>query len=269
KHVEEICVQFNSSDIDWEQIVYILLQDKQDYVKYSEQDYIIIYHLDISSCVNLNINDFFFQLFFLQHIDTHSSSFHVNPNMVFFVELPSKFDNVQDTPHNVLYTLFSEIKFPLISVDKASNPFLYKEKAQYCLKWMKEYYSDNLKFETIVDIYVYIFIYNLEKFILQKPRGVTNWIWGAPQLNEVRPDYDPDKVLELSQSECETFMKKWLPDIMNSSILQQDMFFNYLYVQFMTLVTSLYLKNKVVFDHFIQYKHEATECAIDIAKDLY
>ncbi|ETO03251.1 hypothetical protein RFI_34159, partial [Reticulomyxa filosa] len=169
KHVEEICVRFNSSDIDWEQIVYTLLQDKQDYVKYSEQDYIIIYHLDISSCVNLNINDFFFQLFFLQHIDTHSSSFHVSSNIV---ELPSKFNNVQDTPHNVLYALFSEIK-----------------KAQYCLKWMKEYYFDNLKFGIIANIYVYMFIYNLQaafysiiKNILQKPRKWTNWIWGDPPI---------------------------------------------------------------------------------------
>ncbi|ETN98803.1 hypothetical protein RFI_38684, partial [Reticulomyxa filosa] len=81
KHVEEICVQFNSSDIDWEQIVYILwqyylLQDKQDYVKYSKENCIIVYHLDVSSCVSKNINDFFFQLFFLQHIDTNSSCFH-------------------------------------------------------------------------------------------------------------------------------------------------------------------------------------------------
>ncbi|ETN99960.1 hypothetical protein RFI_37508, partial [Reticulomyxa filosa] len=234
-------------------------------------DCIIVYHLDVSSCVNLNINGLFFQLFFLQHIDTHPSSFHVNPNMIFFVELPSKFDNVQDTPHNILYTLFSEIKFPLISADKASNPFLYKEKAQYCLKWMKEYYSDNLKFGIIANIYVYMFIYNLQtafysiiKNRLQKSRKLTNWIWGEPpQLNEVRSDYDPDKMPELSQSECETFMKKWFSKVMDSSVLQQDMFFNYLYVQFMTLVASLYLKEKVVFDHFIQYKHEATECAID------
>ncbi|ETO02872.1 hypothetical protein RFI_34541, partial [Reticulomyxa filosa] len=131
---------------------------------------------------------------------------------------------------------------------QTSNPFLYKEKAQYCLKWMKEYYFDNLK--------------------LQKPRKWTNWIWRAPQLNEVRSDYDPDKILELSQSECETFMKKWFSKVMDSSVLQQDMFFNYLYVQFVALANSLYLKNKLVFDHSIQYKHEATECAIDIAQDL-
>ncbi|ETO02636.1 hypothetical protein RFI_34782, partial [Reticulomyxa filosa] len=142
-------------------------------------------------------------------------------------------------------------------------------------KWMKEYYSDNLKFGTIANIYVYMFIYNLQttfysiiKNRLQKPRKWTNWSREVLQLDDVKPDYDPSKVSKLSQSECETFMKKWLPDIMNSSILQQDMFFNYLYVQFMTLATSLYLKNKLVFDHFIQYKHEATECAIDIAKDL-
>ncbi|ETO03030.1 hypothetical protein RFI_34380, partial [Reticulomyxa filosa] len=147
--------------------------------------------------------------------------------------------------------------FPLISVDKASNPFLYKEKAQYCLKWMKEYYSDNLKFEIIVEIYI------------TKAKGSDKLDLGrVPQLNEVRPDYDLDKVLELSQSDYETFMKKWFSKLMDFSLLQQDMFFNYLYVQFVALANSLYLKNKLVFDHSIQYKHEATECAIDIAQGL-
>ncbi|ETO31936.1 hypothetical protein RFI_05181, partial [Reticulomyxa filosa] len=138
--------------------------------------------------------------------------------------------------------------FPLVSVDKVINPFLYEKKAQYCLKWMKEYYSDNLK--------------------LQKPRKWTNWSREALQLDDVKPDYNPSKVPKLSQSECETFMKKWFSKVMDSSLLQQDMFFNYLYVQFVALADSLYLKNKLVFDHSIQYKHEATECVIDIAQDL-
>ncbi|ETO14688.1 hypothetical protein RFI_22680 [Reticulomyxa filosa] len=143
------------------------LNAKQEYVKYSDQDCIIVYHLDVSSCVNRKINDLLFQLFFLRHIDTHSSSFHVNPNMVFFVELPSKFDDVQ-----ALYTLFSGINFPLVSVDKASNPFLYEEKDQYCLKWMKEYYSDNLKFGVIIDIYVCIhtITHNLKKLVYTRKK---------------------------------------------------------------------------------------------------
>ncbi|ETO01603.1 hypothetical protein RFI_35837, partial [Reticulomyxa filosa] len=61
KHVRHTCVRFNSSEIDWEWIIRDLWQHhpcqvdkddiprwnaKQEYVKYSEQDCIIVYHLD-------------------------------------------------------------------------------------------------------------------------------------------------------------------------------------------------------------------------------
>ncbi|ETO14636.1 hypothetical protein RFI_22732, partial [Reticulomyxa filosa] len=104
---------------------------------------------------------------------------------------------------------------------------------------------------------------------LQKKKNWADWLLTrTSQANKTKPDYDPNKVTNLSQSACKELMKKSLPDILHSSLLQQNMFFSYLYAQFTTLATSCCLSNVLVVDHPIQYKHKATKCIIDIAKDL-
>ncbi|ETO07864.1 hypothetical protein RFI_29527 [Reticulomyxa filosa] len=148
RKLEKIYVRFNSSDIDWELIVntfwpyHSCKLDNLDNIRNLQtsisqlKDALVVYHLDISSCVNEDMNDFLFQLLYLQHIDTDCSSFYMNPNMAFFVEIPSQFHSLEDTANNVLYTLFPESNFPTIIVDEVSNPFQLGNEAQNCIKWI-------------------------------------------------------------------------------------------------------------------------------------
>ncbi|ETO11389.1 hypothetical protein RFI_25991, partial [Reticulomyxa filosa] len=127
--IENICVRLNSSAIDWKWTVNTFWQyhpckfdqnleenvdniRKKKHQTASSEDTLVIYHLDISSCVNRDINDFLFQLLYLQHIDTDCSSFHVNPNMAFFIEIPSQFDSLKGNAKDILYTLFPNLIFP-------------------------------------------------------------------------------------------------------------------------------------------------------------
>ncbi|ETO30682.1 hypothetical protein RFI_06441 [Reticulomyxa filosa] len=135
KKLERIYMRFNSSIIDWDFIVNTFWQylpcqfnnisktaSQQDETKERTKDDLVVYHLDISSCVGKEINDFLFQLFF-----------HVNPNMAFFIEIPSKFDSLQGTAADILYTLFPKPRFPTIDVNKDNNPFQFGREAQYCI----------------------------------------------------------------------------------------------------------------------------------------
>ncbi|ETO07828.1 hypothetical protein RFI_29564, partial [Reticulomyxa filosa] len=77
--VKDVCVTFNGIAIDWEQT----MDSLWSYYPCSD-DSLIIDHLNILSCVSTQINDFLFQLLFLQHIDSNSQisqCFHVNSNM--------------------------------------------------------------------------------------------------------------------------------------------------------------------------------------------
>ncbi|ETN99853.1 hypothetical protein RFI_37613, partial [Reticulomyxa filosa] len=53
------------------------------------------------------------------------------------------------------------------------------------------------------------------------------------------------------------------------SPLHQTISFKFLFTQFKILVDSKLLANKLVHNHSIQYKHEATKNAIEIAKELF
>ncbi|ETN99854.1 hypothetical protein RFI_37614, partial [Reticulomyxa filosa] len=170
--LERIYVRFNSSTIDWDSTINKFWQhhpcqfnndskvDDQEIVtkKKRSKDDLVVYHLDISSCVGKEMNDFLFQLLYLQHIDTDGCSFHVNPNMAFFIEIPSKFDSLSEKIKDVLYTLFPTSKFPTISVNETNNPFQFGEEAQYCIKWIKEFRAGNLKCGNFVE---YFFTLNL------------------------------------------------------------------------------------------------------------
>ncbi|ETN99867.1 hypothetical protein RFI_37601, partial [Reticulomyxa filosa] len=173
KKLEEIYVRFNGSTIDWDSTINKFWQhhpcqfnndskmDNQEIVtkKKRSKDDLVVYHLDISSCVGKEMNNFLFQLLYLQHIDTDGCSFHVNPNMAFFIEIPSKFDSFPGTAADVLYTLFPRSKFPTVDVNKDNNPFQFGKEAQYCIKWIKEFQADNLKCGEFVDIFFALNIY--------------------------------------------------------------------------------------------------------------
>ncbi|ETN99984.1 hypothetical protein RFI_37474, partial [Reticulomyxa filosa] len=166
--LERIYVRFNSSTIDWDSTINKFWQhhpcqfnndskmDNQEIVtkKKRSKDDLVVYHLDISSCVNKEMNDFLFQLLYLQHIDTDGRSFHVNPNMAFFIEIPSKFDSFSETAADVLYTLFPSSNFPTVDVNKDNNPFQFGKEEQYCIKWIKEFQTGKLRCGEFVDIFV-------------------------------------------------------------------------------------------------------------------
>ncbi|ETN97631.1 hypothetical protein RFI_39898, partial [Reticulomyxa filosa] len=71
KTIHEICVAFNSKDIDWVTIMN-RFWSHHPYSDIDEENTLIIYHLNISSCVSKEINDFLFELLFLQHINSSS-----------------------------------------------------------------------------------------------------------------------------------------------------------------------------------------------------
>ncbi|ETO00999.1 hypothetical protein RFI_36440 [Reticulomyxa filosa] len=146
KMVKEIYVAFNGKDIDWTQIM-----DNLWSYHPCPKDSLIIYHLNISSCVSVQINDFLFELLFLRHIDSNSQisqCFHVNPNMIFLIEIPSTLDNL--SPNEMFFNLFSHtIQFPIVEVSGLNNPFEFGMDAQYTVKWMQQYFQGNLEFSYI------------------------------------------------------------------------------------------------------------------------
>ncbi|ETO08600.1 cell differentiation family, Rcd1-like protein, partial [Reticulomyxa filosa] len=159
--VKEVCVTFNGKDIDWEQTMKSLwshhpcvdavgLQGKHDKLKH-ELDALIVYHLNISSCVSEQINDFLFELLFLQHINSNfqmCQCFHVNPNMAFLIEVPSTLNDPIAilSPQKLFYLFFSVAQFPILQVTMQNNPFVFGKEAQYAIKWMQEFFAGHLKF---------------------------------------------------------------------------------------------------------------------------
>ncbi|ETO13643.1 hypothetical protein RFI_23727, partial [Reticulomyxa filosa] len=145
-NVQNVCVAFNSGTLDMEFIIrrlwkYHPCHNKHDIVqgiesieakckksKYKKNN-LIVYHFDLSSCISNEMNDFLFELLLLQHVDTSlsiSDCFHVNKNMAFLIEIPSKLNNSKDFPKDLLHVLFGKIAFPTIQVDGQSNPFQFE-----------------------------------------------------------------------------------------------------------------------------------------------
>ncbi|ETO04332.1 hypothetical protein RFI_33066, partial [Reticulomyxa filosa] len=156
KTIHEICIAFNSKDIDWIKIMdrfwsyHPCSNDVKD-ADIDEENTLIIYHLNISSCVSKRINDFLFELLFLQHINSNSQMsqcFHVNPNMIFLIEIPSTLNRPDFTvsPKKCFYLFFSTVKFPTVEVSPQNNKFEFGKEAQYVIKWMQEFFNGNFKF---------------------------------------------------------------------------------------------------------------------------
>ncbi|ETO14008.1 hypothetical protein RFI_23361 [Reticulomyxa filosa] len=162
-------VAFNSSTMDWKSIMegfwryhpctneeqvqenLIGIESKCSQLNY-HADNLVVYHLDISSCVSASMNTFLFELLFLQHINTTlnvpaSQCFHVNTNMAFLIEMPFKLNGSNNDYKKVLYTIFSLSKLPIVKVSKDTNPYVFGPEAQFAIKWMKEFFADNLKLQ--------------------------------------------------------------------------------------------------------------------------
>ncbi|ETO05595.1 hypothetical protein RFI_31802, partial [Reticulomyxa filosa] len=171
KTVHEICVAFNSKNIDLVKIMdrfwsYHPCSNKVKDADIDEKSTLIIYHLNISSCVSKRINDFLFELLFLQHINSNSQMsqcFHVNPNMIFLIEIPSTLDRARRTllPKMFFYLFFSTVKFATVQVSAQNNEFEFGKEAQYAIKWMQKFFNGNLKFFQM--IFVLHFFYKKKK----------------------------------------------------------------------------------------------------------
>ncbi|ETN98437.1 hypothetical protein RFI_39064, partial [Reticulomyxa filosa] len=155
KTSQHVCIAFNSSDIEWKFLVqnfwrYHPSQSDLAIVpnrKISDHD-IIAFHLDLSSSISTEINNFLFELLFLQHVNTGQNileCFHVNHNMAFFIEIPSKLSDDKQTPQQLLYTLFGPIAFPILDVNTENNLYDYGKEAQYAFKWIREFDANHLK----------------------------------------------------------------------------------------------------------------------------
>ncbi|ETO01246.1 hypothetical protein RFI_36194 [Reticulomyxa filosa] len=167
KTSQYVCIAFNSSDIEWKFLVqnfwrYHPSQSDLAIVpnrKISDHD-IIAFHLDLSSSISTEINNFLFELLFLQHVNTGQNileCFHVNHNMVFFIEIPSKLSDDKQTLQQLLYTLFGPIAFPILDVNTENNPYVYGEEAQYALKWIREFDANHLKSREKKKQYIFYF----------------------------------------------------------------------------------------------------------------
>ncbi|ETO12045.1 hypothetical protein RFI_25331 [Reticulomyxa filosa] len=154
KASQHVCIAFNSEDIEWKYLVHnfwryhpsqadlTIAQNR----KIRNHD-IIAFDLDLSSSISTEINNFLFELLFLQHVNIGQNileCFHVNHNMAFFVEIPSKLSNDKQTTQQLLYTLFGPIAFPILDVNTENNPYDYGKEVQYALKWIREFNTNYL-----------------------------------------------------------------------------------------------------------------------------
>ncbi|ETO00532.1 ring finger protein, partial [Reticulomyxa filosa] len=249
--VQSVRVRFNSANIDWEGIVKTLWKYHPCQVNSASKDSItgvekritnfnyfkdnwIVYHIDVSSCVNKDINDFFFQLLYLQHIDAMNCSFHVNPNMIFFIEIPCKLDMFSGTLHNFFYTLFFNTR---LQVKSKLPAFDVGDKGRSSIKWMEEFFTGKLKQSNFVTHFLQILLTS------------------SADISAERSD--------LSVTEINQLMNEHFPELATLSRWHIKMFFNYLFTQFEVLANSRFLLNEC-----IPFRHEATKCAIEFAKDL-
>ncbi|ETN99390.1 ring finger protein [Reticulomyxa filosa] len=153
KTVKDVCVAFNGKDIDWEQT----MKSLRSYYPCPDNS-LIIYHLNISSCVSTQINDFLFQLLFLQHIGSNSQisqCFHVNSNMIFLIEIPSTLDDLSfdESIPNFFYLFFSVVQFPVMQVSSQNNPFEFEMEAQQVIKWARPYFDKNTRYFCIFTVF--------------------------------------------------------------------------------------------------------------------
>ncbi|ETO18534.1 hypothetical protein RFI_18732, partial [Reticulomyxa filosa] len=241
KTVHEICITFNSKDIDWIKIMdrfwsYHPCSNEMKNMDIGEGNTLIIYHLDISSCVSNRINNFLFELLFLQHINSNSQMsqcFHVNSNMIFLIEIPSTFDRSSPTLSfkQFFYLFFSTVQFPTIQVSSQDNEFEFEKEAQYAIKWMQEFYNGNLK---------------------------------------LQQDIDPDTMPDFETNRMKTFMKKHFNAIAKSNPVHQCSFFKYLNQQFKPLAKSLLLKNKFsnADARSVQWRYDITKSVLEMAEIL-
>ncbi|ETO03184.1 hypothetical protein RFI_34224 [Reticulomyxa filosa] len=250
--VQAVRIAFNSSAIDWniimegfwryhpctigEQVQKNItdIENKCLDLNYHAEN-LVVYHLDISSCVSDSMNTFLFELLFLQHINTTlnvlaSQCFHVNTNMAFLVEMPFKLNGSNSDHKKVLHTIFSLSKLPIIKVSKETNPYVFGPEAQFAIKWMKEFFAGNLK------------------------------------------DKDPDikEIIDLQCTELIEIIKTNCPEIGQASPLHQIAFFKYLFNQFSSLTDSVFLRNEDEESQQwpLRFKHEVTKSVIAISTDL-
>ncbi|ETO20432.1 hypothetical protein RFI_16783 [Reticulomyxa filosa] len=239
--IQSVCIRFNSRDIDWENTAKTLwkyhpcqahnvskensesIEKNMENLKYSKDNW-IVYHIDVSSCVNKDINNFFFQLLYLQRIDTMNYSFHVNPNMIFFIEIPSKIDTFLDTPHNFFYILF--FKMPFANETKLSL-FNTGDKGQFSIKWMEEFFSGKLK-----SFFVYQFFFFFNKKNRQRNFVINIFKNLIQQIATTTPDIDVESKPKLNPTAINEFMRNHFSHLKSSSPWYYVMFFNFLFVQF-------------------------------------
>ncbi|ETN97576.1 hypothetical protein RFI_39953, partial [Reticulomyxa filosa] len=232
KKVHKICVAFNSKDIDWMKIMdrFWSYYSRSNNVKdIDKKKKLIIYHLNISSCVSKEINDFLFELLFLQHINSSSQMsqcFHVNPNMIFLIEIPSTLDYLDFalSLRAFFYLFFSTVKFPIVQVSPQNNEFEFGKEARYVIKWLQEFFDGNLKYS-----------------------------------EKIQQDADLETISDLEKDRMRRFMESNFNEISKSNPAHQCSFFKYLYQQLRPLEIDA---------KFIQWKHDITESVIEMAKIL-
>ncbi|ETO11063.1 hypothetical protein RFI_26313 [Reticulomyxa filosa] len=151
--VQDVRVAFNSSTIDWKSVMegfwryhpctnekkvqenLSAIESKCSKLNYSV-DSLIVYHLDISSCVSVSMDTFLFELLFLQHVNIPLNTvmevqcFHVNSNMAFLIEMPVQLLDVDHDYKQLLRTVFSLAKFPIVDVSKETNPYIFGPEAK-------------------------------------------------------------------------------------------------------------------------------------------
>ncbi|ETN97359.1 hypothetical protein RFI_40172, partial [Reticulomyxa filosa] len=256
KTVHEICVAFNSKDIDWMKIMnrfwsyHPCFNDVKD-ADIDEENTLIIYHLNISSCVSKRINDFLFELLFLQHINSNSQisqCFHVNPNMIFLIEIPSVLDHSDFTLslETFFYLFFSTVKFPIVQVSPQNNEFEFGKKAQYAIKWLQEFFDGNLKKQKM--------------FVCVSSR----------QSEKRQQDIEPNTMPDLEKATMKQLMEKRFYYLTKSSPAHQRSFFKYLHQQFVLLSQLTFLNNQLleIDKKSIQWRHEITKSVIEMSKIL-
>ncbi|ETN99354.1 hypothetical protein RFI_38127, partial [Reticulomyxa filosa] len=243
KASQRVCIAFNSEDIEWKFLVHNFWRyhpSQSDLAivpnrQISDHD-IIAFHLDLSSSISTEINNFLFELLFLQHVNTGQNileCFHVNHNMAFFIEIPSKLSIDKQTPQQLLYTLFGPIAFPILDVNTKNNPYVYGQEAQYALKWIREFNANCLK----------------------------------------KYDPNPKNIQDLKLNEIREFIQNKLPVIASSTYLHQTSFFRYCFQQFLPIAQSEYIQNSVWIDgngscSNVPFKHMITKSVLQIAEDL-
>ncbi|ETO29434.1 hypothetical protein RFI_07687, partial [Reticulomyxa filosa] len=255
-NMKRFCVAFNSGDIDWECVIQSFWRyhpcknwDWNDNLNKlaaacsfktnnnnNNNSNAIMYHLDLSSCVQSEINDFLFELLFLQHIDIGQSNlglcFHVKPNMAFLIEIPSVLNQREELTSDsrkLLYLFSGPINFPEVDVNKNNNPFEFGLDARYSARWIQLFQSNKLKNE------------------------------------------DPNPLDSLpSDNEMNTFITKNFPAAIFPTALHWNMFFKFSYPQFVRIAESAFLQNSILGaeNYPVLFKHEVTKAVLEVCKDL-